>query len=82
MSALLTKKNSRRHIGCAGTNEALIPSALGVQVVTEIPISSNPVLQVYVAVFPTELPVEVTLPLLGLLGLEHKAEQTRKKLFS
>ena len=40
--------------------------------------SSNPVLHEYVAVSPTELPVDVTLPLLGLLGLEHKAEQTRK----
>ena len=42
--------------------------------------SSNPVLQVYVAVFPTELPVDVTLPLLGLLGLEHKAGNTSKKI--
>ena len=28
-------------------------------------------LQVYVAVSPTELPVDVTTPLLGLLGLRH-----------
>ena len=36
-------------------------------------------LQVYVAVSPTELPVDVTTPLLGLLGLRHtpiREEQT------
>ena len=32
-------------------------------------------LQVYVAVSPTELPVDVTAPLLGLLALEHSAEK-------
>ena len=50
-----------------------------VQVATACPMSSNPVLQVYVAVSPTELPVEETLPLPGLLGLEHRAEQTKNK---
>ena len=70
----------RRQTGGAGENEALFPACL--HVATLEPISSNPVLQVYVAVSPTELPVEVTLPLLGLLGLEHIAEQTSKKLFS
>ena len=63
-------------------NEALFPSMACVQVVTACPISSNPVLQVYVAVSPTELPVNVTSsPLPGLLGLEHRAEkQTTKSL--
>ena len=42
--------------------------------------SSNPVLQVYVAVSPTELPVNVTSsPLPGLLGLEHRAEKQLNK---
>ena len=43
--------------------------------------SSNPVLQVYVAVSPTELPVDVTSPLLGVLGFEHRAnKQTIKQV--
>ena len=67
--------NLRRQIGCAGTNDALFPPRPSVQVVTAFPISSNPVLQVYVAVFPTELPTDVTSPLLGLLGLEHRANK-------
>ena len=42
--------------------------------------SSNPALQVYVAVSPIELPVDVTSPLLGLLGFEHRAnKQTIKQ---
>ena len=32
-------------------------------------------LQVYVAVSPTELPADVTSPLLGLLGFEHRARK-------
>ena len=61
----------RRQMGCE--NEALFPSVASVQVAMASPISSNPVLQVYVAVSPAELPVNVTPPLLGLLGLEHRA---------
>ena len=34
--------------------------------------SSNPVLQVYVAVSPAELPADITTPLFISLGLEHK----------
>ena len=44
-----------------------------------LPMSSNPALQVYVAVSPTELPVEETLPLPGLLGLEHRADKTNEQ---
>ena len=36
-------------------------------------------LQVYVAVSPTELPADVTAPLLGLLGLEHTAKEPQHK---
>ena len=41
--------------------------------------SSNPALQAYVAVSPTELPVEETLPLPGLLGLEHRADKINEQ---
>ena len=52
-----------------------------IQVAMTSPISSNPVLQEYVAVSPTELPADVTSPLLGLLGFEHRAnKQTIKQL--
>ena len=54
--------------------EALFPPVASVQVATAFPISSNSVLQEYVAVSPTELPADVTAPLLGLLALEHSAE--------
>ena len=55
--------------------EALFPSVASVQVATAFPRSSNPVLQVYVAVSPTELPVDVTSPLLILLALAQSAER-------
>ena len=58
--------------------EAPIPSVPSVQVATARPMSSNPVLQVYVAVSPTELPVKVTCPLLGSLGIEHIVLPTTK----
>ena len=61
----------RRQIGCVGMNEAVFLPMACVQVTTTGPMSSNPVLQVYVAVSPIELPVDVTTPLLGLLGLRH-----------
>lgn len=38
------------------------------------PISSNPALHVYTAVFPIEWPVNVTCPLAGLVGLGHRAK--------
>ena len=45
------------------------------QVATACPMSSNPVLQVYVEVSPTELPADVTSPLLGLLAFVQSAEK-------
>ena len=57
---------------------ALFPSMDCVQVVTARPMSSNPVLQVYVAVSPTELPVEVTCPLPMLLARVQSAEKDVK----
>ena len=60
-------------MGSGGENEALFISTAGVQVATASPTSSNPETQVYVAVSPTELPVDVTAPLLGAVGLEHRA---------
>ena len=60
-------------MGCE--NEALFPSVASVQVAMASPISSNPVLQVYVAVSPTELPVEVTCPLPMLLACVQSAKK-------
>ena len=53
-----------------------------VQVVTGWPMSSNPVLQVYVAVSPTEFPVDVTSPLPMLVVLVQSAEKKRNNLNS
>ena len=64
-----------RQTGGVGMKEALFPSVSSEQVATAFPMSSNPVLQEYVAVSPTELPADVTAPLLGLLGLEHRANK-------
>ena len=71
-----------RQTGGVGMKEALFPSVASVQVATAFPISSNPVLQEYVAVSPTELPAEVTAPLLGLLALEHSAEKRQGNICS
>ena len=72
-----------RQTGTVGVKLALFPSVACVQVATARPMSSNPVLQVYVAVSPTELPADVTSPLLGLLGLEHRAaENNNPKIYT
>ena len=41
--------------------------------VTASPMSSNPLLQVYVVLSPTELPVDEANPLFGLAGFTHRA---------
>ena len=61
---------------------ALFPSVARVQVVIARPTSSNPVLQVYVAVSPTELPADVTSPLLTLLALAQSAEKRVSDFYS
>lgn len=64
--------NLRRQVGEAGSNEALLISCT--HVATASPISSKPELQVYEAVSPIELPLNVTTPLSGSVGLRHKAK--------
>ena len=55
--------------GGLGLKEALFPSAASVQVASSSPLSSYPVLHVYVAVLPMVLPVTVTPPFSGFSGL-------------
>ena len=50
------------------------------QLAMSSPISSKPVLQVYIAMSPTEVPVPVvvTAPLSGAVGLAHKAGEDKR----
>ena len=65
---------SRLHTGGSGENAAKFTST-SVHVVVALPTSSKPVLQVYVAVSPTKLPVNVTMPLTMSAGSEHSAAE-------
>ena len=63
---------SRLHTGAAEENVAEFTSTC-MQVVDAFPISSKPELQVYAAVSPTELPVNITMPLIMSAGSGHRA---------
>ena len=65
---------SRLQNGVCGENSAEFESSC-VHVVVALPINSKPELQVYVAVPPTELFVNVTKPLLISSGSEHSAAE-------
>ena len=62
----------RLHTGRSGENAAEFTSTR-VHVAVALPTSSKPMLQVWVAVSSTELPVNVTTPLTGSTGSGHSA---------
>ena len=68
---MLRNANIHWQVGVAGSNTAV--SFVCVQTAVESPMSSYPESQVYVAVTPIELPLNVTCPLSGWEGLAHKA---------
>ena len=65
---------SRLHTGAAEANVAMFISTC-MQVVNVFPISSKPKLQLYVAVSPTELPVNVIMPFTMSAGSGHRAAE-------
>ena len=62
------------HTGAAGENAAEFTSTC-VHIMDAFPISSKFKLQVHVAVSPTELPVNVIMPLTMSAGSEHSAAE-------
>ena len=69
--------NLRSQEGAGVSKEAVsLLSGANTQVDSFCMLSSYPVLHVYVAVSPTELPVSVTRPLAGAVGLAHRAVKT------
>ena len=65
-------QHSRLHTGAAGVNAAEFTSTC-VHVTDAFPMSSKPESQVYVAVSPTEFPVNVTVPFTISSGSGHRA---------
>ena len=65
-------QHSRLHTGAAGENAAEFTSTC-VHVTDAFPMSSKPESQVYVAVSPTEFPVNVTVPFTMSGGSRHRA---------
>ena len=65
-------QHSRLHTGAAGENAAEFTSTC-VHVTDAFPMSSKPGSQVYVAVSPTEFPVNVTVPFTMSGGSRHRA---------
>ena len=63
---------SRLHTGAVGENAAEFTSTC-VHVADTFPISSKPMLQVYVAESPTEVPVNVLIPFTRSAGSGHNA---------
>ena len=66
--------NLRSQVSAGVSKEAVwLLSGASIQVDSFCPLSSYPVLQVYMTVSPTELPVSITRPLAGAGGLAHRA---------
>lgn len=65
------------HIGESGLNSALL-GFNRVHVAKALPDISKPMLHVNAMAFPMELPLPVIIPLLGVVGVGHKAEKKQK----